>query len=345
MTPFEHGGDVTAFAKACSCSIAEVIDLSSNINFVKPSIEVDFNALDIAPYPNYDALYEAIASHYDVEVDELELFNGGSSAIFSLFRYFKGRHVGLPLQCVIFSPAYLEYKKAAKLFGYELHIIDRFNHFDEEVKENSLIIFVNPSTPDGMYYDIEFLLQKWQEKNCTVLIDESFIEFTSHTSITKVLENYPNLYILKSMTKFFGAAGIRVGTLISQAKNIKALRTKEPLWKLSAFDATYIQEVLKDKTFKEHSDIANEESKSYLLKILNNSRYIKTIYPSEANYILVELKVITAKELQEKLLPHKVMVRSCENFDGLGAYHIRIAVKSIDDLEKFKEAFMEAFCA
>ena len=335
MTTFEHGGDVTAFAKACSCEVSEVIDLSSNINFVKPTIATDFNSLDIASYPNYDALYEAVASHYAVKVEEMELFNGGSSAIFSLFRWLS---LSKPNpQCTIYSPAYLEYKKAAKLFGYELHIIDRFNHLDEEVKKNSLIIFVNPSTPDGMYYDIESLLQKWQEKNCTMLIDESFIEFSSHTSITKVLENYPNLYILKSMTKFFGAAGIRVGTLISQAKNIKALRTKEPLWKLSAFDATYIQEVLKDKTFKEHSDVANKKSKSFLLEILNNSKYIQTIYPSEANYILIELKEITAKKLQEKLIPYKVMVRSCENFDGLCEYHVRIAVKSIDDLEKFKE--------
>jgi len=336
MTPFEHGGDVTAFAKACNYEVSEVIDLSSNINFVKPSIDADFNTLDIAPYPNYDTLYEAVASHYTVKVEEMELFNGGSSAIFSLFQHVKGALANAPY-VTIYSPAYLEYKKAAKLFGYKLEIIDRFENFNAEVKENSLIIFVNPSTPDGMYYDIESLLQKWQEKNCTVLIDESFIEFTSHTSITKVLENYPNLYILKSMTKFFGAAGIRVGTLISQAKNIKALGTKEPLWKLSAFDATYIQEVLTDKTFKACSDIANEESKNYLLRVLNNSKYIKTIYPSNANYILVELKDITAKELQEKLIPHKVMIRSCENFDGLGAYHVRIAVKSIDNLEKFKE--------
>jgi len=336
MTPFEHGGDVTAFAKACGCAVSEVIDLSSNINIVKPTIDIDFNTLDIAPYPNYDALYEAVASHYTVNVEEMELFNGGSSAIFTLFRWLSLSKQ--KPQCTIYSPAYLEYKKAAKLFGYELHIVDRFNHLDEEVKENSLIIFVNPSTPDGMFYNLDKLLQKWQEKNCTVLIDESFIEFTSHTSITKVLENYPKLYILKSMTKFFGAAGIRVGTLISQAKNIKALRTKEPLWKLSAFDVTYIQEVLKDKTFKERSDIANEESKNYLLEILNNSKYIKTIYPSEANYILVELKDITAKELQEKLLPHKVMIRSCENFDGLGAYHVRIAVKSINDLKKLEES-------
>ena len=247
--------------------------------------------------------------------------------------------------CTIYSPAYLEYKKAATLFGYKLHIIDRFEDRYEEVKENSFVIFVNPSTPDGMFYGTNKLLEQWKKKKCTVLIDESFIEFTPFRSATTLLHRFPNLYILKSMTKFFGAAGIRVGTLISQAQNIKLLQDTEPLWKLSTFDSTYIQAVIKDKNFKVNSHQKNLQSKSYLIDILDNSDIVEKRYPSHANYILIELKDITAKELQEKLLPHKVMVRSCENFDGLGAYHIRIAVKSIDDLEKFKEAFMEAFCA
>jgi len=327
MTTFEHGGDVTAFAEACGCKVNEVTDLSSNINFVKPRIEIDFNALNISAYPSYDRLYHSIAMHYNVDRSQIELYNGGSTAIFSFFR-----ELALP-HCTIYSPAYLEYKKAAQLFGYELQIIDRFTHFEAEIKENSLIIFVNPSTPDGMFYEIEKLLILWQEKNCTVLIDESFIEFTSYHSASKYLEAYDNLYILKSMTKFYGAAGIRVGTLLSQASNIEKLRKNEPLWKLSEFDSAYIQAVLKDDGFKVRSDIANEKSKRYLLGILQNAKQIKTIYPSDANYILVELEDMTAKEFQKLLLPYKIMIRPCENFDGLGEQHVRIAVKSIEDLK------------
>ena len=336
MTTFQHGGDVTAFAKACGCEVDEVIDLSSNINFVKPAIDVDFNTLDIAPYPNYDALYEAVAKHYGVGVEEIELFNGGSSAIFSLFSHLKGAVATAPYVS-IYSPAYLEYKKAAERFGYALNIVNRFDNLHADIPEGSLVIFVNPSTPDGMMYEIDKLLAMWQKKNCTVLIDESFIEFSDVKSVIYQLSKYPNLYILKSMTKFFGAAGIRVGTLISQAKHIKLLRETEPLWKLSTFDATYIQAVLKDSSFKTRSDDANAKSKVYLTQILQKSPLVEKIYPSFANYILVKL-TITAKALQEKLLPHKVMIRSCENFDGLGDYHARIAVKSLEDLALFAKA-------
>jgi len=339
MQTFQHGGDITAFAKICGCSLDEVIDLSSNINFVKPHIDVDFNTINIAPYPNYDSLYESIADYYGVAEDQMELFNGGSSAIFSLFPHIKGNHKGLPLRCAIYAPAYLEYKKAANRVGYELHIIDRFNAMDEEVAQGSFVVFVNPSTPDGAFYDIRPLLEKWHSRNCTVLIDESFIEFTPHTSATGYLAQYPNLFILKSLTKYWGAAGIRMGALLSSVQNIAALRQREPLWKLSAFDAVYIQAVLQDESFAKRSEIANQESRDYLLELLQKSPLIKRIYPSEANFILVELYGITAEELQERLTPYRVMVRNCENFDGLNKYHVRIALKEVEKLQRLKEVF------
>ena len=87
MKTFEHGGQIEKFALELGCNVSEIIDLSSNINFVKPQINVDFNTLDISSYPTYDKLYEKIASNYGVQCDEIELFNGGSSAIFSLFKH------------------------------------------------------------------------------------------------------------------------------------------------------------------------------------------------------------------------------------------------------------------
>jgi len=345
MRPFQHGGDITAFAKICGCSLDEVIDLSSNINFVKPHIDVDFNTINIAPYPNYDSLYESIADHYGVAEDQMELFNGGSSAIFSLFQYIQtealqsNAYKHSSLQCTVYSPAYLEYKKAAERFGYALHLIDRFGAMDAEVPQGSLVVFVNPATPDGVFYDIQPLLKKWHNRDCTVLIDESFIEFTPHTSATGYLEQYPNLFILKSLTKYWGAAGIRMGALLSSAQNIAAIRQTEPLWKLSAFDAAYIQAVLQDESFAKRSEIANQESRDYLLVLLQQSPLIKRIYPSEANFVLVELQGITAEELQERLIPYRVMVRNCENFDGLRKYHVRIALKEIEKLQRLKEVF------
>ena len=335
MKTFEHGGQIEKFAFDLGCSVAEIIDLSSNINFVKPQINIDFNTLDISSYPTYDKLYEKISSNYGVESSQIELFNGGSSAIFTLFK-----HLNLN-SCTIYSPAYLEYKKASLNFGYELNTINRFEDINEKVKENSLVIFVNPSTPDGKYYDLEELMQTWIESSCTILIDESFLDFCDKASAIKYLETYDKLYILKSMTKFYSSAGIRVGTIVSTQQNIEKLKEFEPMWKLSQFDSNYLQAALDDKLFKNLSKELNVKNKVELENILKESDLIEEIFESSANYLLVKLSILNAKEFQELLKPYKIMLRDCSNFDYLNERFVRIAVKSSSANEILQRALKE----
>jgi len=329
MTTYEHGGDVNAFAALCGCKPEAVIDLSSNINFITPA--VDFSSVTLNAYPTYERLTEALGSHYNVNPDEMELFNGGSSAIFSLMRFFTNP------TCTIYSPAYLEYKKAATLYGKKIALIDRFESMDAEVEENSLVVFVNPSTPDGRYYAIETLMERWMEKHCTILIDESFLEFCGGTSATRYLQTVDKLYVLKSQTKFYGCAGVRVGIVLSNASNIAALRAKEPLWKISALDSHFLITALKDESFRARSHMLNSEAKTYLQTILEHSSLFEEIFESDANFFLVRLAEMNAKAFQEKLIPYRIMVRDCSNFDFLDDRTVRIAVKEVEALKRFEE--------
>jgi len=335
MNTFEHGGQIDSFAKELGCEINEVIDLSSNINFIKPEVNIDFNNLNISAYPVYDKLYEKIAKNYKIKTSQMELFNGGSSAIFTLFKHLDLTH------CTIYSPAYLEYKKACVTFGYELRTINRFENMLLPVKEGSLVVFVNPSTPDGTYYDMDVLINYWIERNCTILIDESFLDFCDGKSAVSYIEKYDKLYILKSMTKFYSSAGIRVGTLVSSEKNIDSIKRFEPMWKLSQFDSNYLQAALDDYTFKRISKAINVKNRIELEKILQNSPLVAHIYQSSANYILVKLKDLTAKQLQEKLKAYKIMIRDCQNFDYLDETYARIAVKASSANEILKKALEE----
>ena len=332
MKTFEHGGQIEKFALELGCEVSEILDLSSNINFIKPKINIDFNTLDISSYPTYDKLYEKIASNYEVQKDEIELFNGGSSAIFTLFRNLALKN------CTIYSPAYLEYKKASLNFGYELDLINRFEDMRKVVKPNSLVIFVNPSTPDGKYYELEELMKHWMKNSCTILIDESFLDFCDKPSAIKYLKTYDKLYILKSMTKFYSSAGIRVGTIVSRKENIAKLKEFEPMWKLSQFDSIYLQEALNDKEFKAISKEINIKNRLELEKILKSSSLVEKIYESSANYLLVKLKNINASKFQELLKAYKIMVRDCSNFDFLDDSFVRVAVKSSSANERLKEA-------
>ncbi len=330
MKKFEHGGDINSFAKELKCEVEQIIDLSSNINFLKPKTNI--HNLDISSYPKYDLLYKSISNHYNIKRYNIELFNGASSAIFTLFKHFELQ------DCIIYSPAYLEYKKAAKLFSYKLHKINRFENLEKEVKKNSLVVFVNPSTPDGKYYKLERLMRYWFKQNCTILIDESFLEFTNKKSITKYINEYDKLYILKSMTKFYSCAGVRVGTIISSKNNIKKLKEKEPLWKLSTYDMNYIIEVLKDTKFTKKTIKKTNKNKAYLQEVLSSYNFIEKVYKSDANFLLLKLKNIESKTLQNHLKKYKIMVRDCSNFDFLDSSFVRIAVKNEASIKALKYA-------
>ena len=327
----QHGGNITAFAKEIGCDPLEVIDLSSNINFGRPTLDIDFNSLDISAYPNYDELYTAIASLYNVSSTNIELYNGATSAIHTLFRELSLKHVTL------YAPLYGEYQHAALSHGYEIEIINRLDQMDHEIQENSLVVFVNPSTPDGRFYALDKLMHRWIEKNATILIDESFLDFTIFASTTKYL-NYDKLYILKSMTKFYSSAGIRIGALLSNEENIAQLKQKEPLWKISEFDSQYLQSALRDINFPHTARAINQKHRKELITLLEQSTVIQKVYPSTANFVLVKLFNIKAAAFQEALKPYKIMVRNCANFQGLDDSFVRIAVKNKNALNRLKEA-------
>jgi len=329
---FKHGGDVKSFAEANGFTLDEVIDLSSNINFIKPKLDIDFNSLNISSYPNYDILKESLATCYLVDSSQIELFNGGSVAIYSLFRELNLKNIYL------YAPLYLEYKRCAILNGYNLYYINRFQNIYSSIKEDSLVVFVNPSTPDGKFYNIDILMQMWMEKRATILIDESFLDFTDFKSAIEYLNKYSKLYILKSMTKFYSSAGIRMGIVISNRENIEQLRIKEPLWKISEFDTQYIQSALKDVDFMEKVKDINSKNRDRVIEILKGVNFIEKIYPSVANFILVKLKNIKAEQFQGLLTPYKIMVRECSNFDFLDNRFIRIAIKDKVAIDRLEEA-------
>ncbi|MDB4257449.1 aminotransferase class I/II-fold pyridoxal phosphate-dependent enzyme [Arcobacteraceae bacterium] len=324
---FKHSGDIKHFALQMQCQISEVIDLSSDINFITPYKNYDFKNINLSSYPDYNELYKNIADLYAIKYTQLELFNGASSAIFSLFKFFDTRY------CYIYSPAYLEYKKAAMTFDYQVELVNRFLELDKEVIEGSLVVFLNPSTPEGSLYDIDALMEKWMKKNCTILIDESFIQFTSAKSCIDYLKLYDKLFILTSLTNFYSCASVRIGSVISSKENIQKIQRYEPMYKISEFDMHYIKDVLKDKNFPKISKAVNIINKEFLVKILKDFKYTNHIFDSSTNFILVQLKTIKANEFQELLNPHNIMIRDCSNFDFLDDEFVRIAVKSTKHLE------------
>ncbi|MGE4398929.1 MAG: aminotransferase class I/II-fold pyridoxal phosphate-dependent enzyme [Campylobacterales bacterium] len=317
MNTYSHGANVSEFARSIGAEESEIIDFSSNINFVKPSVAMPENLEFLTAYNSdgYAALKTAISAKYGINPENIELYNGASAAIFSLFAHLK------PKSVTLHAPIYSEHKKAAKLVGADI------------CESGELSVWVNPSTPDGVLRQIM--------PHGQTIIDESFLDFTDGASLMGEAENNKALYIIKSLTKYYGAAGVRVGFIASHRKNIGKIRATEPLWKLSSFDAYYMTQALNDGGFDERSRAQNNANKELLRATLVQSGLFEMVYEGKANFLLAKLRDINAEILQTHLAKHKILVRNCANFDTLDDSYVRFAVKDMLSIETLREALCD----
>lgn len=333
-----HGGNIYQFSKELNCNANEIIDFSANIHFHQA---VDWQKLEInlTPYaePTDGDLKQAISQRYAFENDvELELFNGASAAIFSLLRFLK------PQNLVLYAPLYSEYANAAKQLACNLHRINRFtDDLFAPIPQNSTVIFVNPSTPDGKFYDMKNLFKHWQAANCNVIIDESFLDFCNAPSMSEFIKHDDKLFIVKSLCKFYGCAGVRVGFIAAQKEPITKLRQFEPMWKISTFDSVYMQSALKNIAFIAPTQNETAQLRAKLEQILKDSNLFEKIYEGQANFVLGKLRNQTGYELQTKLAPFKMLIRVCDSFDFLGSQDVRFAVKSETEIEKLSQILLQ----
>lgn len=326
----KHGGNIYKVAQKLGCEPEEILDFSSNINSYTKQTKVKLTLSELTRYgeSNYTTLKKTIAKNYTLKPSHIALYNGASSAIFSLIASLPNKDVTL------YTPLYGEYETASQLAKKSILKIKRKQTLYKKPKKNSIVIFVNPSTPDGKFYHLQKLFKLWKQQNCTIILDESFLEFESLPSLRSEIKNYNKLYILQSFTKFYACAGVRIGAIFSQKKNIKKLN--QPLWNLSTFDTKFLQQRLEDTQFKKEAKKAHKKNKKTLQKILTNSQHFKKIVPSNTNFILTKVK--KTKKLTKALLAHKILVRECGSFDTLSNRWLRFGVKEKKMHTKLKNA-------
>ncbi len=326
----KHGGNIYKTAKKLGCKPEEIVDFSSNINSYHPQIDFKLTDSIVVPYAerSYSELKKTIGTKYGLKKSQISLYNGATSAIYNLLRSLKEKYIYL------YAPMYGEYEKAANEANKKIVKIDRFSSIEEEPKQNSIVVFVNPSTPDGKFYNLKKLFKLWKEKKCTVIIDESFLEFEELRSYRDKIESYKKLYIIHSFTKFYSCAGVRIGAVFSNDLNITNLQS--PTWSLSSLDTAFLTQRLKDESFHEISVKLHKKNKKELLHILEGSGLFSKIHKSSSNFFLVRSD--KSIEIYEHLLKYKILVRTCGSFDFLDYTYLRFAVKDAEAHKLLKSA-------
>ncbi len=327
----KHGANIYKYAKRIECSPDEIIDFSSNINLYQPEINFSLSSKEVALYPDseYREFRQFLAQKYALKKSQIALFNGATTAIYELFSSLKRKNVFL------YAPLYGEYEKAALQAKKNIYKINRIEDETQAPLDDSIVVFVNPSTPEGTYYEnIKELMSKWMELDCTIILDESFLEFQELESMRDEINSYKRLYIVQSFSKFYSCAGVRVGAIFSHKKNIQKLQM--PLWNLSQLDVNFLTQRLSDEDFVTRSRELHKTQKEELQNILTESKLFTEIVESDSNFILCLTE--NGEELWEKLLEKKILVRKCASFDYLNNNWLRFAVKDAGAHETLKKA-------
>ena len=232
------------------------------------------------------------------------------------------------------------YEATTPNFAYNAE--DLISYFGD--KNIQSLILINPDNPTGNYipYADCLRLANWCEKNqITFILDESFIDFsTEHPTFfnNELLETHPYLIVIKSISKSYGVPGIRLGLLAtSNLELMKHVRNNVSIWNINSFGEFFLQIYSKyESAYKKAMDKFRVERNRFVTD-LNTIRFIRVI-PSEANYILCEVKhPYKAEDLAQLLLnKHNILIKDCSK--KCNGQYIRLAVRDTKDNTTLVEA-------
>jgi histidinol-phosphate aminotransferase len=207
---------------------------------------------DIFQYPDLNYLYSMVAGLYKVSEENILLTNGSDSAIKTIFEAFelKGKNIVTTDYCFPMYKVYSNLYQAAISFAeYTDMTIDVNTILDATNEDTQFIIISNPNSPLGDYQSIENI-KKLLDTGIHVVVDEAYIESTDKESCVSLIKEYNNLSVLRTFSKAYGAAGMRVGTLLSSNNNITNYFSKLRLaYPLNSFAVKYIEFILDHHSF------------------------------------------------------------------------------------------------
>jgi len=224
----KHGGNLREAAQYYQIPLADWIDLSTGINpngWQPP--EIPAYVWQRLPEEN-DGLLEAAQAYYGTQ--HLLAMAGSQAAIQSLPYCRTRSRVG------IVSPAYAEYDYCWRKAGHEVIAIKR-NEVERYLKDLDVLIVINPNNPDTYLHRCETLLgwqQQLAQRGGWLIVDEAFMDSTPEHSLLRYnVDHFPNLIVLRSLGKFFGLAGLRLGFLVAQPIILKQVEQLQGTWPIS----------------------------------------------------------------------------------------------------------------
>ncbi|MCO8121060.1 5,6-dimethylbenzimidazole synthase [Stieleria sp. TO1_6] len=330
-----HGGLDWGLLQVRGIDPSEVIDLSSNLLSVDQPKSVRDAILDaaVAPYPDRDchALRAALAKRVNVDANRILAGNGCCELIHLVAGAFLSPQQNHPSRCLVVGPTFSEYERASLLCGA---VVDRVEAVAEDGfavpiqpiqemlhrRSHQVIWICNPNNPTGSTTS-PGLVRRWLDSYPETLfvVDESYLDFCQGLD-SLVADDRDNLVTLRSMTKSYALAGLRLGYLTTSESRLQTLKARRVPWSVNSVVQSVAVAALESQS---HYDDAMKRMIVQRTRLINEftDRGFNPL-PTETGFFL--LPVEDSAALVERLLQSGVLVRDCESF-GLENY-VRIAV-------------------
>ena len=276
--------------------------------------ENPFGTLNRYPDPYQKELKDRLSELKLVNTDNIFVGNGSDEVIDLAFRIFCSPGFD---KALTFSPTYGMYDVSAAINNVELLKLPLNNEFQIDLEKTKsfltdssikLIFICSPNNPTGNLIrktDIEFILNNF---NGIVIIDEAYIDFAETDSLISLIYKYNNLIVSQTFSKAWGLAAARVGLAYANVEIISLYNKVKPPYNISELNQKAALEVLANQSdYQKNLNTILTQKEKLKIELLEIS-IVKKIYPSDANFILIE--VDNANDLYNTLVEQKIITRN-----------------------------------
>jgi L-threonine-O-3-phosphate decarboxylase len=344
----KHGGNIAWAASLANCSPQDILDFSASINPLGPpesaiaAIQSSWESLTHYPDPRYLHLRQVLAAHHHIDPDWVIPGNGSAELL-----TWASRELAPLSSTSLITPAFSDYTRALKSFGATVFPCPIFltaspalPHFTQTAG----LLLNTPHNPTGAMFPAESILPLLEQFSL-VVIDEAFMDFvlpSQQQSLVAWVAQYPNLVILRSLTKFYSLPGLRLGYAIAHPDRLQRWQEWRDPWSVNVLAEAAAIAVLQDTTFQQQTFDWLEKTRSRFYSQLSAIPGFQPL-PGVANYFLVQSDYPVLQLQRELLQRHKILIRDCHSFPELGDRYFRVAVRTTPENDRLLGAL--ALCA
>ncbi len=342
-----HGGNLHWAAEIAGCSPLVLLDFSASINPLGPpasaiaAIQSALGQVVHYPDPGYGELRQAIAQHHSVDPEWVLPGNGAAELL-----TWAARDLARLAATYLVTPAFGDYGRSLQAFegvvvscplplaAAEVGTVDWLTVITQGLHHEPArcgLLLNSPHNPTGLLIPAE-VMETLVGQFAQVVVDEAFMDFLppdrqAAYSVVPLVARYPNLVVVRSLTKFYSLPGLRLGYAIAHPDTLQRWQSWRDPWPVNTLAAAAARAVLGDRLFQRQTWEWLSTTRPALIAQLQCLPELHPL-PGEANYLLLRCDR-SATTLQLALLQrHRLLVRDCLSFPELGDRYLRIAIRT-----------------